>query len=111
MKKQQIKRVFEKIKELAKLDFADTTPMGDCQTCTWADIELEFGKESKGIWLKHWTFGMNKTKWDENETYYIAHDLTSRQKEIVYNELSKHFAVDWDKSDNKAIGINNKGEE
>lgn len=109
MKKQQIERVFKKIEELAKLDFALATPLGDCQTCTWSDIELEFGRESKGIWLKHWSFGMNKTKWNENGTYYIAHDLTKLQKKIVYEELSKYFNVEWDMSDNQAIAVRNKG--
>nr|DAK86228.1 MAG TPA: hypothetical protein [Caudoviricetes sp.] len=110
MTRQQIKFIFNEIKREAKLDFALTKGYC-CQTCTWADIEDEYGKESKGIWLKYFDKGMNRQKWNGNEPQYIAHELASEQKEIVYNILSQHFKVEWENmSDDKCIIIKNKGE-
>lgn len=104
MTKAQLKRIFAKIKEEAKLDFAETEPRGDCNTCNWGEIRDDLGDDARGIWLKHWSWGGNKSKFD-TQTNYIAHDLTEEQKYIVADILSRQFIVDWDKSDNKAIII------
>ena len=109
MTRQKIKFIFNEIKREAKLDFALTKGYC-CQTCTWADIENEYGQESKGIWLKWFDKGANRTKWNDSDMQYIAHDLNEKQKNIVYDILQQYFDVEWDKSDNKAIIIYNKGE-
>lgn len=110
MTRQYIKFIFKKIEEQANLDFAWTKGYC-CSTCTWADIHDEFGENAKGIWLKWYDKGGNKSKWDNNATLYVAHDLTPKQKDIVYEILAKHFVVDWDKKDdNKCIILNKKGE-
>lgn len=107
MTRQKIKKVFEEIETTAKLDFALTK--GECcNSCTWAYLENEFGKNSHGIYLKYFTYGANKTKWDNNEEQYIAHDLTNEQKKVVFGILSKYFKVDWDMTDDKCIKISNK---
>ena len=106
----QIKKAFNECKEKAKLDFAYTEALGDCNTCTWAEIESRDGASSKGIWLKYFKWGMNKKKFN-TEQNYISHDLTGEQKDIVYDVLSKYFNVEWDKTDDTCILIKNKGGE
>lgn len=107
MTKKQINNIFKEIKEKANLDFAYSEALGDCSTCTWTEIVNKHGKEAKGIWLKYFTFGGNKRKWDIGYNF-IAHDLTAEQKNIVKNELEKHFIVEWDLSDSQCILIKNK---
>lgn len=109
MTRQKLRFIFNKIKKEAELDFALTKGYC-CGTCTWAEIENEYGKNSKGIWLKWYDKGMNKTKWADEKTLYVAHDLTNKQKDIVYNILSHYFNIDWDKSDDRAIILTEKGE-
>lgn len=110
MTRQKIKFIFNRIKQEANLDFALTKGYC-CQTCTWADIDNEYGENAKGIWLKWYDKGGNKTKWDNNATQYIAHNLNEQQKDIVYDILSKYFKVEWDKGDSNAIIISNKEKE
>lgn len=107
MTKEQINNIFKEIKEKANLDFAYSEALDDCSTCTWWEIANKHGKDSKGIWLKHFTFGVNKGEWN-TECNFIAHDLTKKQKNIVKNELEKHFIVEWDLSDSQCILIKNK---
>ena len=110
MIKEKVKKVFEKIKEKAGLDFAVPQALGDCGSCTWAEIDNRYGKDAKGIWLKYFTFGMNKEKWNK-ERNFISHNLTDEQKKIVKEELDKYFVVEWDMSDLQCITIKNKVKE
>lgn len=108
MVRQQIGKIFDTIIEKAKLDFAITYAVGDCNTCTWAELESDYGQDAHGIWLKYFTFGGNKAKWNK-EYNYIAHYLTQEQKEIVKAELEKHFIVEWeDMKDSTCIKIIDK---
>lgn len=86
MNKRKLNKVFELIKEKAKLDYAitNTDDYGDCPSCVNAELSSRFGLESKGIFAKHWTRGMNDSgPWKNIEGVYIAHDLTSEQGKII----------------------------
>lgn len=108
MTREMIAKAFAECKEKANLDFALTKATADCSTCTWADIEAKYGMDARGIWLKYFTWGANKRKFDTNINY-IAHYLTNEQKDIVCEVLQKYFAVEWaDKDDHVCIKIENK---
>ena len=86
MDKRKLNRVFEEIKNKAKLDYAVTNPdeYGDCNTCVQYALGEQFGYESKGIYVKHWLKGMNAGKNYKSLDYvYISHDLTEEQAEIL----------------------------
>ena len=108
MKRSKVIKAFEEYKINAKLDYALNKAPDDCKTCSSAWINKEYGKESKGIWLVYYTFGMNKRKWDDGEQY-ICHDLTKEQAKIVVQTLSKYFKVEWDGDESRCIQISNKG--
>ncbi len=104
MNRRTLSIIFREIKKAAKLDFALTH--GECcQSCTWASISNRFGKNAKGIWLKWFEHGANRTDWREHGIYYIGHDLNAEQKDTVYNILKKYCAVEWDFSDSASIKI------
>ena len=107
MDKRQIKKAFEECIEKAKLDFALCKAPADCCTCSWDLIGKVYGNESHGIWLHYFTFGINKKKFNTGKNY-INHYLTEKQKEIVFEVLSKYFKVTWDKNDYKTLIIENK---
>lgn len=107
MRKTQIQHALDKCKQKLGLDYAIAEAMGDCQTCTWAEIYDRYGADAKGLWLKYFKWGANKSPFNKNENY-IAHNLTQEQRDVVYDILSKYFKVDWDKSDDRAIVIYNK---
>lgn len=108
MTKKDIKFIFEEIKRKAGLDFA-LTKGNCCNNCTWDEINDDFGEQAKGIWLKWFSAGINKSKWNENGPWYVAHDLTPKQKIIVYDILLQHFDVEWENlSDNMSIKIKEK---
>lgn len=82
MDKRKLNRVFEKIKKEAKLDYAVTSPdiYGDCNTCVNCELSDEFGKDSTGIYAKHWTRGMNAGgPWKDVKDVYVGHDITEEQ--------------------------------
>ena len=104
MKRKDLRKIFNEIKKEGKLDFALTCGTC-CQSCTWAEIEAKHGENAKGIWLKWFNSGANRSEWSDNGVYYIAHDLTEEQKKIVYSILGKYVKVDWDFSDGSCIKI------
>ena len=104
MERKELRKIFNEIKKEANLDFC-LTQGTCCQTCTWAEIVDKYGEESRGIWLKWFRNGANASRWEDNDCHYIAHDLTEKQKDIVYNILRKYFRVEWDFSDSACIKI------
>jgi hypothetical protein len=78
-------------KKAAKLDFARSQGTC-CGSCTWSTIK----EGTKGIWLKHYKTGANRSKWREADAQYIAHDLTDDQLKIVIATLSQYFEVKYD---------------
>jgi hypothetical protein len=86
MDKCKLNRVFNEIKTKAKMDYAitNTDEYGDCNTCVNSQLADEFGIDSKGIYAKHWTKGMNAGgAWKHLKDLYIGHDLTEEQGKIL----------------------------
>lgn len=103
MDKGLIRRVFGKIKDtIPGIDYAivDTDEYGDCHSCVNAAISIRYGEDSKGIFLKHWAKGMNRSKpLKYQEKAYIAHDLTDEQGTLVLEMLKAEFDVENEKYD------------
>ena len=90
MNKIKLNRVFKEIKTKANMDYAVPTPdkYGDCNTCVNYSLGEEFGIDSKGIYAKHWTTGMNKgCPWKDLDDVYIGHDITEEQARIMIEVL------------------------
>lgn len=86
MDKIKLNRVFKEIKTKAKMDYAIPTPdkYGDCNTCVNYELADQFGIDSKGIYAKHWTTGMNAGgPWKYLDDVYIGHDITEEQAKIM----------------------------
>ncbi len=90
MDKRKLNRVFNEIKEAAKMDYAvtNTDCYGDCNTCVNSELAFEFGVDSTGIYAKHWLKGMNKGEpWKYLNGVYIGHDITEEQANIMIELL------------------------
>ena len=93
MNKRKLNTVFRIIKIAANLDYAITNAdaYGDCQTCVNYALCEAFGEESKGIWTKHWTKGMNAGgPWKYLDKAYICHDITEEQAKTIVKML-EHY--------------------
>lgn len=93
MNKRKLNTVFRIIQIAAKLDYAITNAdaYGDCQSCVNYALGEEFGVESKGIWTKHWTKGMNAGgAWKDLDDVCIAHDITEDQAKIIVRVLESY---------------------
>lgn len=86
MDKRKLNRVFAEIKKKAGLDYAEPTPdkWGDCNTFVDSILANEFGLDSKGIYAKHWTTGMNAGgPWSRLKDVYVGHHITPEQAEVL----------------------------
>lgn len=93
MNKRKLNTVFRTIQIAAGLDYAITNAdnYGDCQSCVNSMLCDIFGVESKGIWLKHWTKGMNAGgPWKDLDDVCIGHDITEEQAKIIVRVL-EHY--------------------
>ncbi len=103
MDKKLIQVVFRKIQEqVPGIDYAiiNTDDYGDCNTCVNDALSRKFGIDSKGIYLKHWTRGMNREKpLEYQDSAWIAHDLTDEQGKMVLAILKENFAMENDSYD------------
>jgi len=108
MTREQVRAAFNECKKAAGLDFALTQGIRDCMTCTNYELSCKYGKESRGIWLKWFRVGMNRSNWNERTAYFIVHDLTKEQGAKVMEVLQKHFKVEWDGSEHQCIKIESK---
>lgn len=93
MNKRKLNTVFRIIQNAANLDYAITNAdtYGDCQTCVNSMLCDIFGVESKGIWTKHWTKGMNAGgPWKDLDDVYIGHDITEEQAKIIV-QILEHY--------------------
>lgn len=96
MDKIKLNRVFKEIKTKAKMDYAVPTPdkYGDCNTCVNSELAFAFGIDSKGIYAKHWTTGMNAGgSWKKLNSVYIGHDITEEQAKIMVEVLEANGYV------------------
>ncbi|MEE0968743.1 MAG: hypothetical protein U0M06_05160 [Clostridia bacterium] len=97
MNKAILQKAFREAKKAAGLDFAITSPdnLGDCQSCVWAQIVEDYGKTSRGVWVKHWRRGMNRgAPVEDLSQIYIAHDLTEEQAGKVFEALSRYYTIE-----------------
>lgn len=93
----RLKRAFAECKREAGLDFARTSvaSLGDCASCVWYTLCEKHGDDCKGIFLKHWSRGMNGAgDLEEQDRLCIAHDLTEEQAAKVLAVLSRHFVME-----------------
>lgn len=93
MNKRKLNTIFRIIQIAAKLDYAITNAdaYGDCQSCVNSMLCSQFGVESKGIWTKHWTKGMNAGgPWKDIDDVCIAHDITEEQAKAIVKVL-EHY--------------------
>ena len=93
MNKRKLNTVFRIIKIAANLDYAITNAdeYGDCNTCVNSMLCETFGVESKSIYTKHWTKGMNAGgPWKDLDDVYIGHDITEEQAKIIVRVLESY---------------------
>lgn len=93
MNKRKLNTAFRIIKIAAGLDYAITNAddYGDCNTCVNSMLCEQFGVESKGVWTKHWTKGMNAGgPWKNLDDVYIGHDITEEQAKIIVRVLESY---------------------
>lgn len=93
MNKRKLNTVFRIILIAAGLDYAITNAdaYGDCQTCVNSMLCDVFGVESKGIWTKHWTKGINAGgPWKDLDDVCIGHDITEEQAKTIVRVL-EHY--------------------
>ena len=93
MNKRKLNKVFRIIRDAAGLDYAITNAdiYGDCNTCVNSQLAEDFGVESKGIWTKHWTKGMNAGgPWKDLDDVCIAHDITEEQAKVIVKVLESY---------------------
>lgn len=96
MNKELLKKTFREWKKAAKADYAITYPdsLGDCNSCVGASLCEKYGEESKGIFLKHWKYGMNGgDDVSKLHSVLLAHDLTEEQAETVYQVFGEHYNI------------------
>lgn len=86
MNARKVKKLFEVVKERAKLDFASVyaDEYGDCCSCAWSEIGDRFGNEAKGIFAKKWRYGMNKDcSLTNSRGVWVSHDITEEQAKLL----------------------------
>ena len=97
MIKEKLRVLFDELKEICELDYAvvDTDMYGDCTTCVNYELIQQYGLNSKGIFLKHWEYGMNAEKpLEEIDWAFIAHDLTHEQGVKMFNYLNERVTLE-----------------
>lgn len=90
MDKRKLNRAFNEIKRKANLDYAitNTDEYGDCNTCVNYGLADIFGVDSKGIYAKHWTRGINAGgPWKNINEVYIGHDIDEQQAVVLVEVL------------------------
>lgn len=101
MDKKMLQKAFREYKKATAtagmgIDYAITNPdsLGDCMSCVNDALCEKYGEESKGIWVKEWTRGMNAGDGIESlDTVYIAHDITEAQAAMLYSVLGEYYNI------------------
>jgi len=114
MEKELLKQTFRDFKKASGVDYAITYPdnLGDCMSCVNYALCEKYGEESKGVWVKHWTHGMNGHGHgvEGTKSVYVAHDLTEEQAKVFYEVFSEHYNVTPEEYDpSKCFRIYEKG--
>lgn len=104
MDKKMLQATFRKWKKVSGAQYAITNPdgLGDCQSCVNSALCDKYGVDSKGIWVKHWTRGMNgdypldskdNRGEDRIKSVYIAHDLDEEMAKTVYEVFGENYNI------------------
>ena len=104
MDKKMLQKTFREWKKVSGADYAITNPdgLGDCTSCVNASLCDKYGEDSKGMFVKHWTRGMNadypldsKTRDGEDRInhIYLAHDLDEGMAKTVYEVFGENYNV------------------
>ena len=110
MDRELIKKAVKECKKEAGLDFAYSSGLGDCMSCTNSILADKFGENAKGLWVKWFRVGMNASKWGDYKTKYICHSLTKKQGDKVVEILSRYFTVEWSGESHDCIALTAKAE-
>ncbi|MBR2999717.1 MAG: hypothetical protein IKF39_01860 [Oscillospiraceae bacterium] len=96
MNKELLKNTFKAYKKAAMVDYAITNPdsLGDCMSCVNYALSAKYGEESKGIWAKHWSRGINAGNLAEEKEAYIAHDITEAQADVFYKVFGSAYSIE-----------------
>ena len=110
MDRKILRKALARCKKEAGLAYALAKAPDDCMTCSNYSLAQKHGDDSKGIWVKWFSFGMNRQTWEVNckDGVYIVHDLTEEQGKIVKAILSETYDVDWDGDASRCILIKEK---
>lgn len=107
----KLKKVFREVKKQFKLDFAYTNVdnLGDCNSCVCYTLGKKFGDNGRGMYLKFWRHGMNRSTrpLESLNSIYINHCFDDDEKlgNDVVNYLRKYYKVEDDFSLAKSIKI------
>lgn len=96
MDKELLKETFRAYKKASGVKYAITNPdsLGDCQSCVNYALSKKYGEDSKGIWAKHWTRGMNGDgDLADTDCVYIAHDITEELADTFYEVFGKAYNI------------------
>jgi len=104
---QKMDEILGEVQEEAGLDYARLNGCC-CNTCTNDALARQYGEDSKGIWIKWFDNGGNKSRWSSHKDFYISHDVTKEQMVKVLKVLCKYFIVIYDGDDSQCIQITKK---
>lgn len=104
MDKKMLQRTFREYKKASGVAYAITNPdgLGDCSSCVNYALCKKYGEDSHGIYVKHWTRGMNgdypldhkdRNGEDVVKTVYIAHDLNEEEAEVFYKVFGENYNI------------------
>lgn len=108
-----LNKVFKKIKNQLKLDYAFNEGFM-CPTCTIKMIHETYGENAVGIYVRWFGKDQEQPPIKQLDRVYINHDLGNENCESKKTELvkilSKYYRVVWNFSDNQSILIIEKGD-
>lgn len=92
-----LEEAFNKFKDIEGINYSiiNTHEYGDCTTCVNSQLLYEYGKESKGIFLKVWNDGPNSCQsLSELKQVYINHEIDEFQAQLFYKIFSENFTIE-----------------
>ncbi len=92
-----LNKAFNEFSKVEGIKYAviDTDELGETRSDIDDILICRYGKGSKGVYIKHWTKGMNRgSEIKDLELVYIGHELTEQQGQEFINICSKYFEVE-----------------
>ena len=98
MDKKMLQETFREWKKISGARYAITNPdgLGDCPSCVNAALADKYGMDSKGIFAKHWTRGMNGDYPIDDKRIdhvYIGHDIDEEMAKAFYEVFGKNYNI------------------